>query len=207
MSVEIPEIKCLINLENLSSNGSLLNKSTITNGRLCLCRNNCGDCVLLVCNDKTKETKRFTMAKNKGNYRLNTRFVNEGKCSILLNDYNIRLFISNCPSNDLSLFLKGFCLKCSNNDQLTNTTTNSKCQLFNSNPNIANLRLNKSRNSNIEKISPLTGNDFIKAISFRDRTNLQQSNNNKKMEKNQQVTSPLAAKNGNFSKRKLDTSK
>ncbi|XP_027194485.2 ATP-dependent DNA helicase PIF1-like [Dermatophagoides pteronyssinus] len=204
MSVEIPEIKCLINLENLSSNGSLLNKSTITNGRLCLCRNNCGDCVLLVCNDKTKETKRFTMAKNKGNYRLNTRFVNEGKCSILLNDYNIRLFISNCPSNDLSLFLKGFCLKCSNNDQLT-TTANNKCQLFNSNPNIANLRLNKSRNSNIEKISPLTGNDFIKAISFRDRTNLQQSNNNKRMEKNQQVTSPLAAKNGNFSKRKLDT--
>ncbi|KAH9529892.1 DNA helicase [Dermatophagoides farinae] len=215
MSVEIPEIKCSIIIENLSTNGSLLSKSSITNGRLSLCRNHSGDCVLLVCNDKqtSKESKRFTMAKNKGNYRLNTRFVSEGKCSILLIDYNIRLFISNCPSNDLSLFLKGFCLKCSNRESLFT----SKCQLFNTNPNATALRMNKSRSSNIEKISPLTGNDFIKAISFRDRTNLQpqqqqqQRSNSQtfdsRLKQNQQTmnTSPLAAKNVNFQKRKLDT--
>ncbi|OTF76545.1 hypothetical protein BLA29_005375, partial [Euroglyphus maynei] len=146
------------------------------------------------------------MAKNKGNYRLNTRFVNEGKCSILLIDYNIRLFISNCPSNDLSLFLKGFCLKCNNNELQTSSNNNP---LFNSNPTAA-LRMNKSRSSNIEKISPLTGNDFIKAISFRDRTNLKQSNNqtinrNGNQKNQPPVTSPLAAKNVNFQKRKLDT--
>lgn len=198
MNLTIPDIKCSITLERLTSSGSLLNRSKIIDCLLSLCRNDNHDCVLLLKDCKQDQIlKNFTMNKNKGNYQLNTKFVSEGKCSIMLHDYNIRLFISNCPSNDLSMFLKGFALKCNNINQIQ-----SKCQLFSdeNSPKTIN-KMKQARYSTMEKISPLTNNDLLKAISFRDRKN-ELLNKQKSLS----TSSPLSTKK-NIQKRKLETSK
>ena len=162
MSIKIPQIKCFVSIENFSPNGSIIRKSSISDANLSLCRNRQGDCVLLILDKKTgKEAKRFTLMKNNENYRLNTKFVSEGKSSILFSELNTRLFISNCPPNDLSLFLKGFSLK---------------CNYYNKNKEPNALFLNKTTvnqpKSQVQEISPLTSKDLLKTMAFRDRTNV-----------------------------------
>ena len=162
MNINIPTIKCSILIENFAPNGSIINKHCLTSASIELCRNTKGDCVFSINNKNNKEVKRFTFLKNQENYRLSTKFVTEGKCSILLPDLNLRIYISNCPPNDLSLFLKGFVLKCnyySKQNKNENVFGIMTKQAFS---------LKNDQNSNIEKISPLTTKDVVKNLACRD---------------------------------------
>ena len=194
MNIDIPELKCVISLENFALNGSIVNKRSLKDARLKLCRNMVGDCVLSIVDNKhAKEVKQFTFVKGQENYRLNTKFVIEGKASITLQDLNLRIFISNCPPDDLSLFLKGFSLKCyyySKNDPNKNETAFGLMTR-----DVSNIK--RSRNETIEKISPLTSKDMIRNLALRDQTNT-----NKGLGKTS-LSSPVSSKRA-FQKRKLE---
>lgn len=163
VSLEVPSISCSVSFESSSPNGSLGLKLNVKNATLRLCRNAHGDCVLLVLDQKlNKEVKRFCFAKNHENYKLNTKFVCEGKCSILICDIHLRLFICNCPPNDLSLFLKAFTLKC---NYYSNQNSSPSCTAaFKQN-------IQRSRSA-LEDISPITSKDLAKNIALKNKTNV-----------------------------------
>jgi ATP-dependent DNA helicase PIF1 len=141
MFVKIPQLFCDITLEQYSKDGSLSNRVVINESVLSLGRNQFKDVIIKIDEQKTgKERNRFVLLKNKENYNLNTKFVKEGKSSITLNDINLRIFISNCASNELSLFLKCFAFKCNyyknncnkNNEDFRQRLITAKKSLFES---------------------------------------------------------------------------
>jgi len=94
MNIDIPELKCQVSIETFSHNGSIANKSSSTDSCLKLGRDREGNCVLSIFDNKNnqKEMKRYTFFKNQENYRLNTKFVAQGKASILISGLNQRIF-------------------------------------------------------------------------------------------------------------------
>lgn len=195
MNFEIPQLKCTISIESFAPNGSVACKRSLTDACLRLCRNQQSECVLSILDKSGKEAKRFTFAKNQENYRLNTKFAKEGKASLALPDVNLRIFISNCPPNDLSLFLKGFSLKCNYSTAKESSKNENAFSMMARS--VSNIRV--SQKETIEKISPLTSKDLYRNMAFRDQTN-------SKSGLTSSISSPVSSKR-NFQKRKLENSK
>ncbi|KAH9394741.1 DNA helicase [Tyrophagus putrescentiae] len=165
MNFDIPTVKCCISIESFATNGSVANRRSLTDAQLKLCRNQEGSCVLSLENKNGKEVKRFTFAKNEENYRLNTKFVHEGKASLSLPDLNLRLFFSNCPPDKLSLFLKGFSLKCNYHSKKNPSQNESAFGMFTRQ--VCDVRMSQAEA--IEEISPLTSKDLIRNLALRNQ--------------------------------------
>lgn len=190
MNFDIPTLKCCISIENFALNGSVASRQSLKDAQLILCRNKDGNCVLSLENKTGKEVKRFTFVKNEENYRLNTKFAQEGKASLTLPDSNIRLFFSNCPPDKLSLFLKGFSLKCNYHSKKDPSQNENAFGMFTRQ--VCDARLSQAET--IEKISPLTTKDLIRNLAFRSQANPLSTTN---------FTSPVSSKR-EFKKRKLE---
>lgn len=151
-------------------------------------RNQFRDVVIKVEDKKSNRVvNEFVLIEDKYNYKLNTRFVSEGKSSITLSDFNICLLLSNCPSNQLSLFLKCFVFKCDY----------YRRNLGNKNSDQIRKRLVVSKGSHFDEMSPLTAKDIRRNILHK---------SSKENIKDSKISdeSPKSSKNGSKFKRKSD---
>ncbi|KAG8437075.1 hypothetical protein GDO86_007958 [Hymenochirus boettgeri] len=100
-----PEIQSSVTLEYLNSCGQALKRKVIRNASISLGRNEFRDLVLRL-NDG-KLTQNFVLKQ----IQLFTRFIRDGKSSIVLQPDNVQLLISNCPLDQLKQFMKTLLIK------------------------------------------------------------------------------------------------
>ena len=157
MSVKIPELFCSLIIEKYcDKNKSLSNRCQISEAVIKLGRNQFKDVVIKIVDNKNcKTVNEFVLIKDKHNYKLNTRFVSEGKSSLTLNDFNVCIFVSNCPPNQLSLFLKCFVFKCDYYAMKDNAISGS---------NEIRRRLYSTKGLAFDEMSPLTAKDVKRNV-------------------------------------------
>ena len=163
MDVKVPQLMCSLVIENYCrANNGLSNRCQITEATLTLGRNQFRDVVIKVEDRKSgRMVKEFVLMEDKYNYKLSTRFVSEGKSSITLSDFNVCLFLSNCPSNQLSLFLKCFVFKCDYYKRNSNSSISSSGE--------ARKRLNAPKQSYFDEMSPLTAQDIRRNVLLKSK--------------------------------------
>ena len=163
MDVKVPQLMCSLVIENYCrANNGLSNRCQITEATLTLGRNQFRDVVIKVEDRKSgRMVKEFVLMEDKYNYKLSTRFVSEGKSSITLSDFNVCLFLSNCPSNQLSLFLKCFVFKCDYYKRNCNSSIGSSGE--------ARKRLNAPKQSYFDEMSPLTAQDIRRNVLLKSK--------------------------------------
>lgn len=167
MELEIPTLKCSVTIEQFHENGSVANKWTCAAASVTLGRNQQTDCVMQLVDEKNRRPlKSYVFIKNRENYKLNTKFAAEGKCSITLVDMKHRLFLANCPPNDLAAFLRGLALKCNYN----NKTNENGANLIRNNHLLSMKRAHST--DIVDKISPVTQMDLKRSWILRDQSNL-----------------------------------
>ena len=190
MSVRIPQLICSLIIEKYSDkNKSLSNRCQISEAVVILGRNQFKDVIIKVEDKKChKIVNQFVLVKDKHNYKLNTRFVSEGKSSLTLNDFNVCLFISNCPPNQLSLFLKCFVFKCDYYQMKENSTKGSD---------LIRKRLYSTKETAFDEMSPLTAKDIRRNVLL--KSNKENINSNEVLNE-----SPKSSKAFQKNKRKSD---
>uniref|UniRef100_A0A8C5QKE2 ATP-dependent DNA helicase PIF1 n=1 Tax=Leptobrachium leishanense TaxID=445787 RepID=A0A8C5QKE2_9ANUR len=98
-------IQSCVTIEYLNVSGQTLKRKVIRNALLCLGRNEHRELVLMVNDGKLQQ--KFVLRTLK----LFTRFIQDGKGSIVLSPDNVQLLISNCPSDKLKLFMRTLLIK------------------------------------------------------------------------------------------------
>ncbi|XP_018422104.1 PREDICTED: ATP-dependent DNA helicase PIF1 [Nanorana parkeri] len=99
------EIQSSVTIEYLNGSGQALKRKVIRNALTSLGRNEYRELVLKVSDGKLPQN--FTLKQ----IQLFTRFVQDGKSSIVLQPDNVQLLISNCPSDTLKHFIKTLMIK------------------------------------------------------------------------------------------------
>ncbi|CAH2310452.1 ATP-dependent DNA helicase PIF1 [Pelobates cultripes] len=99
------EIQSSVTIEYLNASGQTLKRKVIRNASLTLGRNEHRELLLLVSDGKLQQ--KFILK----DIKLFTRFIQDGKGSIVLNPDNVQLLISNCPSDKLKLFMRTLLIK------------------------------------------------------------------------------------------------
>lgn len=104
--MEVNGLKCSCSVEYVSDTGQVLRKHQYKASRLDLGRNEVEDVVLLVSHSSGK-LGPYTLRE----HSVHKRFVRDGKATIRLITQKIHLLISNCPSDQLSMFLHSMTVK------------------------------------------------------------------------------------------------
>ena len=104
--MELNGLKCSFTLEHVSETGEILRKQVFKTARLDLGRNEVDDVVLLLTYPEGKQGP-FTVRENS----VHKRFLKDGKATIRLIPQKIHILISNCPPEQLSLFLRSMAIK------------------------------------------------------------------------------------------------
>ncbi|CAG2170118.1 unnamed protein product [Oppiella nova] len=166
MSVQIPKLLCAVTIETYCRrDNSLSNRCVISEAMVTLGRNALKDCVIRVDDRKSgRSVHQFVLMHTKLNYKLNTRFVLDGKSSITLTDPNVCIFISNCPSNQLSLFLKCFVFKCDYYKRSTGEWSGVQDM---------RQRLVADKHTMFDEMSPLSAKDIDRNVAIKRRLNAQ----------------------------------
>ncbi|XP_053550048.1 ATP-dependent DNA helicase PIF1 [Bombina bombina] len=99
------EIQSSITIEYLNSSGHTTKRKVIRNAFITLGRNEFRELVLKVSDGKLPQN--FVLKQ----IQLFTRFIKDGKSSIVLAPENVQLLISNCPSDKLKHFMKTLLIK------------------------------------------------------------------------------------------------
>nr|DBA17775.1 TPA: hypothetical protein GDO54_016098 [Pyxicephalus adspersus] len=99
------EIQSSITIEYLNGSGQALNRKVMRNALTSLGRNEFRELVLKVRDGKLPQN--FILKQ----IQLFTRFIRDGKSSIVLQPDNVQLLISNCPSDKLKHFMKTLMIK------------------------------------------------------------------------------------------------
>ncbi|XP_053325483.1 ATP-dependent DNA helicase PIF1 [Spea bombifrons] len=99
------EIQSSVTVEYLNASGQAMKRKVIRNSFMSLGRNELRELVLQVSDGKLQQ--KFVLKQIK----LFTRFIQDGKASIVLNPDNVQLLISNCPSDKLKLFMRTLLIK------------------------------------------------------------------------------------------------
>lgn len=100
-----PEIQSSVTIEHLNASGQALKRKVIRNALTSLGRNEFRELVLKVSDGKLPQN--FALKQ----IQLFTRFIRDGKASIVLQDDRVQLLISNCPSDKLQHFMKTLLIK------------------------------------------------------------------------------------------------
>ena len=99
-------LKCSCLIEYVSDNGQALRKQVLKTARLDLGRNEVEDVVILISHPQGK-LGPYTLR----DHSIHKRFVSDGKATIRLITQKMHLLISNCPSDQLRVFLHSMTVK------------------------------------------------------------------------------------------------
>lgn len=99
------QVQCSITVEQLNSSGETTRRQVMRKASILLGRNEFQELILRIHDGKVPQSYA---AKE---FKLFTKFARDGKCTIRLLPSNTQILISNCPPNQLSLFLKTLTIK------------------------------------------------------------------------------------------------
>ncbi|XP_076001063.1 ATP-dependent DNA helicase PIF1 [Genypterus blacodes] len=99
------QLQCGVVLEHLNVSGQATRRQAFRKASVVLGRNEFQEIILRVHDGKVPQSY------NLKEFKLFTKFAREGKCTIKLLPENIQVLISNCPPDQLSLFLKTLSIK------------------------------------------------------------------------------------------------
>lgn len=99
------QLQCCVTVEQLNSCGQATRRQVIRKATVILGRNEFQEMVLRLHDGKVPQSYRLK------DFRLFTKFVRDGKCTVKLLPENTQLLVSNCPPDQLSLFLRTLSIK------------------------------------------------------------------------------------------------
>ncbi|XP_072219700.1 ATP-dependent DNA helicase PIF1 [Leuresthes tenuis] len=99
------QLQCCLAVEHLNSCGQATRRQVVRKTSVILGRNEFQEIILRVHDGKVQQSYHLK------EFRLFTKFVREGKCTVKLLPANIQLLMSNCPPDQLRLFLKTLSIK------------------------------------------------------------------------------------------------
>uniref|UniRef100_UPI0037E8688D ATP-dependent DNA helicase PIF1 n=1 Tax=Semicossyphus pulcher TaxID=241346 RepID=UPI0037E8688D len=99
------QLQCCVTVEQLNSSGQATRRQVIRKASVILGRNEFQEIILRVTDGKVPQSYRLK------EFKLFTKFVREGKCTVKLLPENIQVLMSNCPPDQLNLFLKTLSIK------------------------------------------------------------------------------------------------
>ncbi|XP_075040101.1 ATP-dependent DNA helicase PIF1 [Mixophyes fleayi] len=145
------EIQCGVAIEYLNASGQALKRKVIRNAFTTLGRNEFRELVLKVSDGKLSQN--FTLKQ----IQLFSRFIQDGKSSIVLQPDNVQLLISNCPSDKLKHFMKTLMIK--HEAWKSEKPVNERMRLLSGLPRM------------FETISPVQKKDVLQANEMRAKCN------------------------------------
>ncbi|KAG7524825.1 ATP-dependent DNA helicase PIF1 [Solea senegalensis] len=182
------QLQCCVMVEQLNSSGQATRRQVIRKASVILGRNEFQEIILRVHDGKVPQS--FNLKE----FKLFTKFAREGKCTVKLLPENTQVLISNCPPDQLSLFLK---------------TLSIKYQAWHSSkPLSAREKLKAALPRSFEAISPLQQKDIQKVNELRSKlapNGLTDRTNKTAVRPGQQVKRSRA--DSNFSPVKMNPSK
>ena len=95
------ELTCSLLIEQVSSNGTILKKCVHKTSKVSLIRNQFRDILLLV-QTPGKPNAKFNLR----DFTMHKKFVKDGKATIKIPKQNLNFLLSNCPPDQLIVFLK-----------------------------------------------------------------------------------------------------
>uniref|UniRef100_A0A3Q3ICM8 ATP-dependent DNA helicase PIF1 n=1 Tax=Monopterus albus TaxID=43700 RepID=A0A3Q3ICM8_MONAL len=99
------QLQCCVTVERLDTSGQAPRRQHIRKASVILGRNEFQEIMLRFHDGKVSQSYRLK------EFKLFTKFARDGKCTIKLLPENIQVLISNCPPDQLSLFLKTLSIK------------------------------------------------------------------------------------------------
>lgn len=99
------QLQCCVTLEQLNASGQATRRQLIRKASVILGRNEFQEIILRIHDGKVPQSYRLK------EFKLFTKFAKEGKSTVKLVPENIQVLISNCPPDQLSLFLKTLSIK------------------------------------------------------------------------------------------------
>ncbi|TNN69806.1 ATP-dependent DNA helicase PIF1 [Liparis tanakae] len=99
------QLQCCVTVEHLNACGQATRRQVIRKASVILGRNEFQDIILRVHDAKVPQNYHLK------EFKLFTKFVREGKCTVKLLPENIQVLFSNCPPDRLNLFLKTLSIK------------------------------------------------------------------------------------------------
>ncbi|XP_071984807.1 ATP-dependent DNA helicase PIF1 isoform X2 [Engystomops pustulosus] len=150
-----PEIQSSVTIEYLNASGQATKRKVIRNAFTSLGRNEFRELVLKVSDGKLPQN--FILKQ----IQIFTRFIREGKSSIVIRPDNIQLLISNCPSDQLKHFMKTLMIK--HEAGKSEKPVNERMRLLSGLPRM------------FETISPVQKKDVEQANEMRAKVNGQQT--------------------------------
>ncbi|XP_040912193.1 ATP-dependent DNA helicase PIF1 [Toxotes jaculatrix] len=98
-------LQCGVTVEHLNTSGQASRRQVIRKASVILGRNEFQEIILRVHDGRVPQSYHLKQ------FKLFTKFVRDGKCTIKLLPENIQVLISNCPPDQLNLFLKTLSIK------------------------------------------------------------------------------------------------
>uniref|UniRef100_A0A4W6FDE1 ATP-dependent DNA helicase PIF1 n=1 Tax=Lates calcarifer TaxID=8187 RepID=A0A4W6FDE1_LATCA len=99
------QLQCCVTVEQLNTSGQATRRQVIRKASVILGRNEFQEIILRVHDGKVPQSYLLK------EFKLFTKFARDGKCTVKLLPENIQVLISNCPPDQLSLFLKTLSIK------------------------------------------------------------------------------------------------
>ncbi|XP_045907580.1 ATP-dependent DNA helicase PIF1 [Micropterus dolomieu] len=99
------QLQCCVTVEQLNISGQATRRQVIRKASVILGRNEFQELILRVHDGKVPQSYRLK------EFKLFTKFARDGKCTVKLLPENIQVLISNCPPDQLNLFLKTLSIK------------------------------------------------------------------------------------------------
>ncbi|XP_055359820.1 ATP-dependent DNA helicase PIF1 isoform X2 [Betta splendens] len=99
------QLQCCVTVEQLNASGQTTRRQVMRKASVVLGRNEFQEIILRVHDGKVPQS--FQLRE----FKLFTKFVRDGKCTVKLLPANTQVLMSNCPPNQLSVFLKTLSIK------------------------------------------------------------------------------------------------
>ncbi|XP_077581199.1 ATP-dependent DNA helicase PIF1 [Stigmatopora nigra] len=146
------QLQCCVTTEHLNASGQATRRQVIRKASVLLGRNEFQELILRIHDGKVPQNYPLK------DFKLFTKFARDGKCTVKLLPENIQVLISNCPPDQLCLFLKTLSIK--HQAGLSTKVLNAREKLK------AGLR------RSFEAISPLQQKDIQKVSELRNQVPL-----------------------------------
>lgn len=99
------QLQCSVTVEQLNSSGQASRRQVVRKASVVLGRNEFEEIILRIHDGKVPQSYHLK------EFKLFTKFARDGKCTVKLIPENIQVLMSNCPPDQLSLFLKTLSIK------------------------------------------------------------------------------------------------
>ncbi|XP_061695214.1 ATP-dependent DNA helicase PIF1 [Syngnathoides biaculeatus] len=154
------QLQCCVTTEHLNASGQATRRQVIRKASVLLGRNEFQELILRIHDGKVPQN--YSLKK----FRLFTKFARDGKCTVKLLPENIQVLISNCPPDQLSLFLRTLNIK--HQVALSGKTLSAREKLKAGLPRSFEA-ISPLQQKDIQKVNELRSNAVPKELS--DRTN------------------------------------